>query len=102
MLENAEITTKMIEGYPRFENDRWIENWQFEISVDCKGEKLCAFSSLELGDDGNWLGFGSKQKAIAAGRVKLDAMRNSNHDTYIESMITNEVNGYQLGTHHAS
>ena len=89
MLENAEITTKMISGYPRFENDRWMENWQFEISVDSKGEKLCAFSSLELGSDGDWLGFVSKQKAIAAGRVKLEAMRDINSETYIES-ITNE------------
>ena len=91
MLENAEITTKMIRGYPKFENDRWVENWQFEISVDSKGEKLCAFSSLELGNDGAWLGFGTKQQATKAGNVKLDAMRNSNHDTFIEGMITDEM-----------
>ena len=102
MLENAEITTKMIRGYPKFENDRWMEYWQFDIVVTSKENKLCAFSSLELGSDGNWLGFGTKQQATKAGKVKLDAMRNSSHDTYIESMITNEVNGYQLGTHHAS
>ena len=89
MLENAEITTKMISGYPRFEHDRWVENWKFEIVVESKENKLCAFSSLELGNDGNWLGFGSKQKAIAAGRVKLQAMRDINSETYIKS-ITNE------------
>ena len=89
MLENAEITTKMISGYPRFENDRWMENWQFDIVVTSKENKLCAFSSLELGNDGNWLGFVSKQKAIAAGRVKLEAMRDINSETYIKS-ITDE------------
>ena len=32
MLENAEITTKMISGYPSImKNDRWVENWQFDI-----------------------------------------------------------------------
>ena len=43
MLENAEITTRMISGYPRFENDRWVENWQFDISGNKQGKKLCAF-----------------------------------------------------------
>ena len=91
MLDNAEITTQMIEGYPKFENDKWVENWQFEILVESKNTKLCAFSSLELGSDGNWLGFETKQKAIAAGKVKLQAMRDSNQDTLIEHMITNGV-----------
>lgn len=91
MLENAEITTKMISGYPRFENDRWVENWEFAIFVDSKDTKLCAYSSLELGNDGNWLGFGTRQQAIRAGKSKLDAMRNSNHDTFIECMIMDEM-----------
>ena len=60
-------------------------------TVESKNTNLCAFSSLELGSDGNWLGFETKQKAIAAGKVKLQAMRDSNQDTFIEHMITNGV-----------
>ena len=85
MLQNPDINTKMISGYPKYVNGRWVELHKFEIWADYKGHKECAFSSFDVGieKDRNRLGFQTQEEAMAAGRVKLDGIVNTNSEGYI-------------------